>query len=84
MQCRQKVQSADKINKFNLWGGMQAKTLTQNASSRRKLKTLVLNASSNGGDASRVGKKMQQLFSRVCMPFLSLHAGRVAPIRASV
>ena len=27
MQCRQKVQSADKTNKFNHWGGMHAKAL---------------------------------------------------------
>jgi hypothetical protein len=58
------------------------------------LPILLRNATSNGGDASRVGffssivsrrKNMQLLFNRVCMPFLSLpDAGRVAPIRGSV
>ena len=43
MQCMQKVQGADKINKFKSLGGDATNTLPRNATS-------------NGGDASRVGK----------------------------
>ena len=75
------MQSADKINKFNLWGRNASKDVT----TKRQHKTLAQNANSNGGDASRVGKRCSNyLVEFVCLSFLCPNAGRVAPIRASV
>ena len=55
------------------------------ASTKRKHKALSPNASSNGGDASRVGEKIQLLFSRGrTFSFHYTDAGRVAPISACV
>ena len=48
-------------------------------------KTLLQNATSNGGDASRVGKKRcYYLAELVFLFFLCPDAGRVAPISACV
>ena len=42
-------------------------------------------ATSNGGDASRVGKRCSYYLAEFVLPcFLCPDAGRVAPIRASV
>ena len=56
-----------------------------NASTKRKHQTLPQNATSNGGDASRVGvRKSYYLAAFVFSSFLYTDAGRVAPISACV
>ena len=64
-ECRQNQQIQ------SLGGEMQVKTLPQNASTRRYHKMLAQNANSNGGDASRVGKRCSNyLVEFVCLSFL--------------
>ena len=68
--------------------------LNESASTKRYHQTLALNvssirylqnASTNGGDASRVGKRCSYYLAEfVFTSFLCPDAGRVAPIRASV
>ena len=59
--------------------------LALNAASKRYLLTLAPNATSNGGDASRVGKDAGAIYSKVhVFLFHYPDAGRVAPISASV
>ena len=52
-------------------------TQAQNSSIKLKRRTQAQNATSNGGDASRVGKRRNKELN----PTLSTDAGRVAPIR---
>ena len=56
-----------------------------NATSKRYLTTQAQNASTSGGDASRVGKRCSYYLVEFVLPsFLYPDARRVAPIRASV
>ena len=77
----------------NLWqqlllsGKAQIYEQTQalNASTKRKHKAQAQNATSNGGDASRVGKGCSYYLAEFVFPsFLYPDAGRVAPISACV
>ena len=55
------------------------------ATTKHKHKTQAQNATSNGGDASRVGKGCSYYLAEfVFSSFLYPDAGRVAPIRACV
>ena len=56
---------------------LKRRTQAQNSSIKLKHKTQAQNSSTNGGDASRVGKRRNKELN----PTLSTDAGRVAPIR---
>ena len=59
--------------------------LNESASTKRYHQTLPLNVSSNGGDASRVGKRCSHYLAElVFSSYLYPDAGRVAPISDSV
>ena len=70
-KVKRRTQAHNSSTKF------KRRTQAQNSSIKFKHKTQAQNSSTNGGDASRVGKRRNKELN----PTLSTDAGRVAPIR---